>query len=269
MTTSTDDGRFSYQGLDRVLHEKARLGILSSLVAHKDGLKFGELRALCQLTDGNLPLPVTRVVPVDEVAAVGFKAVHGGRVSDDDEDVVGAVDGLACAGVEAGEAFLRRAVPVERPACPHGVFVDLDRAGLVAEHHAADSAVADRKRLGPPRRWRWTPGRPPSASAEERRGVSSEMEREAARVRIEELERTKGGIVLPDTAKEKPQEGEVIAVGQGKRADDGKLIPLDVKPGDRILFGKYSGSDIKIDGEEYMIMREDEVLGVLDNSKKK
>jgi chaperonin GroES len=88
--------------------------------------------------------------------------------------------------------------------------------------------------------------------------------------RIEETaEKTASGLFIPDSAKEKPQEGEVIAVGQGKRADDGKLIPLDVKPGDRILFGKYSGSDIKIDGEEYMIMREDEVLGVLDNSKKK
>ena len=88
--------------------------------------------------------------------------------------------------------------------------------------------------------------------------------------RIEETaEKTASGLFIPDSAKEKPQEGEVIVVGQGKRADDGKLIPLDVKPGDRILFGKYSGSDIKIDGEEYMIMREDEVLGVLDNSKKK
>jgi chaperonin GroES len=88
--------------------------------------------------------------------------------------------------------------------------------------------------------------------------------------RIEDTaDKTASGLFIPDSAKEKPQEGEVIAVGQGKRADDGKLIPLDVKAGDRILFGKYSGSDIKIDGEEYMIMREDEVLGVLDNSKKK
>ena len=87
--------------------------------------------------------------------------------------------------------------------------------------------------------------------------------------RIESESKSAGGIVIPDNAAEKPDQGEVIAVGQGKRADDGKLIPLDVKPGDRILFGKYSGSDIKIDGEEYMIMREDEVLGVLDNSKKK
>ena len=87
--------------------------------------------------------------------------------------------------------------------------------------------------------------------------------------RIEEQETVRGGIIIPDSAKEKPQEGEVIAVGQGKRTDDGKLIPLDVKAGDRILFGKYSGSDIKLDGEEYMIMREDEVLGVLDPAGKK
>ena len=83
--------------------------------------------------------------------------------------------------------------------------------------------------------------------------------------RIEEsADKTASGLYIPDSAKEKPQEGEVIAVGQGKRSDDGKLMPLDVKAGDRILFGKYSGSDIKLDGEEYMIMREDEVLGILD-----
>jgi chaperonin GroES len=88
--------------------------------------------------------------------------------------------------------------------------------------------------------------------------------------RIEEsAEKTASGLFIPDSAKEKPQEGEVIAVGQGKRSDDGKLMPLDVKAGDRILFGKYSGSDIKLDGEEYMIMREDEVLGVLDSGSKK
>jgi chaperonin GroES len=78
-----------------------------------------------------------------------------------------------------------------------------------------------------------------------------------------------GGLYIPDSAKEKPQEGEVIAVGHGKRNDKGELVPLDVKAGDRILFGKYSGSDIKLDGEEYMIMREDEVLGVLDGGSKK
>ena len=82
--------------------------------------------------------------------------------------------------------------------------------------------------------------------------------------RIEEKEMKVGGLFIPDSAKEKPQEGEVVAVGQGKRNDEGKLIPLDVKAGDRILFGKYSGSDIKIDGNEYLIMREDEVLGVLE-----
>jgi len=86
--------------------------------------------------------------------------------------------------------------------------------------------------------------------------------------RIEEQETVRGGIIIPDSAKEKPQEGEVIAVGNGKRLEDGKLVPLDVKAGDRILFGKYSGSDIKLDGEEYMIMREDEVLGVLDAAPK-
>jgi chaperonin GroES len=88
--------------------------------------------------------------------------------------------------------------------------------------------------------------------------------------RIEDdTEKTAGGLFIPDSAKEKPQQGEVIAAGQGKRAEDGKLIPLDVKVGDRILFGKYSGSDIKIGTDEYMIMREDEVLGVLEGSAKK
>jgi chaperonin GroES len=81
-----------------------------------------------------------------------------------------------------------------------------------------------------------------------------------------DAEKTAGGLFIPDSAKEKPQEGEVVAVGQGKRGDDGKLIALDVKAGDRILFGKYSGSDIKMDGNEYLIMREDEVLGVLENT---
>ena len=86
--------------------------------------------------------------------------------------------------------------------------------------------------------------------------------------RIEEQETIRGGIIIPDSAKEKPQEGEVMAVGHGKRLEDGTLVALDVKAGDRILFGKYSGSDIKLDGEEYMIMREDEVLGVLDAAPK-
>jgi|SRR3954470_11697734 len=88
--------------------------------------------------------------------------------------------------------------------------------------------------------------------------------------RIEDdTEKTAGGLFIPDSAKEKPQQGEVVAVGQGKRNEDGKLIPLDVKAGDRILFGKYSGSDIKLDGNEYLIMREDEVLGVLEGGTKK
>jgi chaperonin GroES len=82
--------------------------------------------------------------------------------------------------------------------------------------------------------------------------------------RIEEKEQMQGGLYIPDTAKEKPQEGEVAAVGKGKRLEDGKVVALDVQVGDRILFGKYSGSDIKLDGEEYLIMREDEVLGILD-----
>jgi len=82
--------------------------------------------------------------------------------------------------------------------------------------------------------------------------------------RIEEQETTRRGIIIPDSAQEKPQEGEVIAIGHGKRLEDGKLVALDVKVGDRILFGKYSGSDTKVDGFEYLIMREDDVLGVLD-----
>ncbi|MFQ5662699.1 MAG: co-chaperone GroES [Terriglobia bacterium] len=81
--------------------------------------------------------------------------------------------------------------------------------------------------------------------------------------RIEEGETVKGGIIIPDTAKEKPQEGEVIAVGNGKKTEEGKLVPLDVKAGDHILFGKYSGTDIRIDDEEYLILREEEVLAVL------
>jgi chaperonin GroES len=85
--------------------------------------------------------------------------------------------------------------------------------------------------------------------------------------RVEEKETIKGGIIIPDTAKEKPQEGEVIAVGNGKKTEEGKIVPLDVKAGDRILFGKYSGTEIKIDDQEYLILREDEVLGVLDPAK--
>jgi chaperonin GroES len=86
--------------------------------------------------------------------------------------------------------------------------------------------------------------------------------------RLEEKETKIGGLFIPDSAKEKPQEAEVMAVGKGKRLENGTLVPLDVQVGDRILFGKYSGSEIKIDGQELLIMREDEVLGILDSSAK-
>ncbi len=86
--------------------------------------------------------------------------------------------------------------------------------------------------------------------------------------RLEEKETIQGGIIIPDSAKEKPQEGEVVAVGQGKRLDSGKVVAPDVKVGDKILFGKYSGSEIKLDGQEYVIMREDEVLGILEGATK-
>ena len=81
--------------------------------------------------------------------------------------------------------------------------------------------------------------------------------------RVEEATTTKGGIIIPDSAKEKPAEGEVIAVGNGKLADDGKRVPLEIKKGDRILFGKYSGTEVKIEDEDYLIMREDDVLGII------
>jgi chaperonin GroES len=84
--------------------------------------------------------------------------------------------------------------------------------------------------------------------------------------RIDEGEQVRGGIIIPDTAKEKPQEGEVVAAGQGKYKEDGTRQALDVKKGDRVLFGKYSGSEIKIDGEELMIMREDEILGIIERA---
>jgi chaperonin GroES len=86
--------------------------------------------------------------------------------------------------------------------------------------------------------------------------------------RIEEQETIRSGIIIPDSAKEKPQEAEVIAVGPGKRLEDGKVVPVDVKVGDRILFGKYSSSDIQVDGEDYLIMREDEILGVVEQKPK-
>ena len=82
--------------------------------------------------------------------------------------------------------------------------------------------------------------------------------------RVEEEEKTKGGIIIPDTAKEKPQEGEVVSVGPGARDDAGKIHPLDVKAGDRILFGKYSGTEIKLNGEEHLILREEDILGIIE-----
>lgn len=82
--------------------------------------------------------------------------------------------------------------------------------------------------------------------------------------RVDEEEKTKGGIIIPDTAKEKPAEGKVTAVGNGKLGDDGKRVPLEIKKGDRILFGKYSGTEVNVEGEEYLIMREDDVLGVIE-----
>ncbi len=87
--------------------------------------------------------------------------------------------------------------------------------------------------------------------------------------RVEEAETTRGGIIIPDSAKDKPQEGEVVAVGKGKSNEEGKVFPLEVKEGDRILFGKYAGTEIKIDGEEFLIMREEEVLGILSGASKK
>ena len=82
--------------------------------------------------------------------------------------------------------------------------------------------------------------------------------------RVEEQEKTKGGIIIPDSAKERPLEGEVIAVGSGKRLEDGTLVALDVKKGDRILFGKYAGTEVKLDGEDRLILREDDILGVIE-----
>ena len=86
--------------------------------------------------------------------------------------------------------------------------------------------------------------------------------------RIEEGETVRGGIIIPDTAKEKPQEAEVVAVGTGKRTEDGKVLPLEVKEGDRILFGKYSGTEIKVDEQDYLILREEEILGIITGAKK-
>src|SRR5262249_48117610 len=85
--------------------------------------------------------------------------------------------------------------------------------------------------------------------------------------RVEEETKTAGGIIIPDTAKEKPQEGEIVAVGSGARNEDGKITPLDVKPGDRILFGKWSGTEVKVDGEELLIMKESDILGIIEGKK--
>ncbi len=82
--------------------------------------------------------------------------------------------------------------------------------------------------------------------------------------RVEEESKTAGGLFIPETAKEKPQRGEVIAVGNGKKTEDGKVLPVDVKVGDKVLFGKYAGTEIKIDGEDYLIMREDDILGIME-----
>ena len=87
--------------------------------------------------------------------------------------------------------------------------------------------------------------------------------------RLGEEEKTAGGIIIPDTAQEKPMEGEVIAVGPGERSDDGKLTPLDVKAGDRILFGKWSGTEVKIDGDDLLIMKESDIMGIIESGKKK
>jgi len=84
--------------------------------------------------------------------------------------------------------------------------------------------------------------------------------------RLEQAEKTAGGIIIPDTAKEKPMEGEIVAVGPGARGEDGKLVPLDVKKGDKILFGKWSGTEIKLDGEELIIMKESDVMGIIDKT---
>jgi chaperonin GroES len=102
---------------------------------------------------------------------------------------------------------------------------------------------------------------------DERRGLTVKIRPLQDRLivkRIDEEEKSKGGIIIPDTAKEKPMEGEVIAVGKGKKTDEGKLIALDVKKGDRVLFGKYAGTEVKIDGQELLIMREDDILGILE-----
>jgi len=123
---------------------------------------------------------------------------------------------------------------------------------------------------------------PRRAKAGKRNAIQTETKKRSSRMatkltplhdrivvrRVEEAETTRGGIIIPDSAKDKPQEGEVIAVGRGKTNDKGETFPLDVKEGDRILFGKYAGTEIKIDGEDFLIMREEEVLGILQGAAK-
>ena len=87
--------------------------------------------------------------------------------------------------------------------------------------------------------------------------------------RVEQEEKTSGGIIIPDTAQEKPMEGEIVAVGSGTRTEDGKILELDVKPGDRVLFGKWSGTEVKIDGQDYLIMKESDIMGIIEPSKSK
>jgi chaperonin GroES len=117
-------------------------------------------------------------------------------------------------------------------------------------------------------------GNPPTARGLRARAAMKPQEHTAMKIRplqdrvivkrVKEEEKTKGGIIIPDTAKEKPIEGEVIAVGNGKVQEDGKIRPLDIKAGDRVLFGKYAGTEVKIEGEEHLILREDDILGVIE-----
>src|SRR5690349_21740941 len=109
--------------------------------------------------------------------------------------------------------------------------------------------------------------RPSHNSSNERRTKGMKLRPMQDRIivkRLEEETMTAGGIFIPETAKEKPQKGEIVAVGNGKKTEDGKVIPLDVKAGDKVLFGKYAGTEVKIEGEEYLIMREDDILGVME-----
>jgi chaperonin GroES len=111
----------------------------------------------------------------------------------------------------------------------------------------------------------------PAAAGKEHQSMATKLTPLHDRIvirRVEEAETTRGGIIIPDSAKDKPQEGEVVSVGRGKTNDKGETFPLDVKAGDRVLFGKYAGTEIKIDGEDFLIMREEEVLGILEGAGK-